>query len=327
MTFHVDSIAVKPIVPSSFINRIASISKPLVLPFFLDLNIMDNHIPIMLIITHISFFFLITTCHSQPPQQPQSVYNYSSCRDINNSYNCGNISNISYPFWGQNRPFYCGAGHPFYLNCHNNNITTILLSSQNFTVLEINTKKYIIKLKRTDIDQNLCSPKFNDSDLFPPLFQYPPSVKNITIYYNCTSTAQNLHINSLCGSQNLAFCHVGSDDENKSMLESYELRNCKRHIQVQVGADFPIENDYYGYIERDVLESGLDKGFEVNYSVKEECLRCLGSDEGDCKWNNSNLQQHAHSSCYYDNCSDGSIAYSSQCSSHHNSKSSISLSS
>ncbi|RHN51348.1 hypothetical protein MtrunA17_Chr6g0467591 [Medicago truncatula] len=94
------------------INRTASKSKLL---FFFVLNIMINHIPIMLIITHISFFILVTTSNSQQP--PQSFYNYSSCKDIKNSYNCGNISNISYPFWGQSRPLYCGARNPFYLNC------------------------------------------------------------------------------------------------------------------------------------------------------------------------------------------------------------------
>jgi len=281
---------------------------------------MGNHISIMLIITHISFFFLITTCHSQPQQQPQPVYNFSSCKDIKNSYNCGNISNISYPFWGQNRPFQCGAGNPFYLDCHKNNNTTILLSSQNFTVLDINSKNHIIKLKRTDLDQNLCSPQFNDTYLSPLVFQYLPNVKNITIYYNCTSTVgQNSPTKSLCESPNHAFYIVGNELEGS--------KNCKRHIQVPVGADFPVKNDYYVYFERDVLESGLEKGFEVNYSVKDECSSCLGSAEGDCRWkNNGDIEKILQFSCYYDSCSDGSIASPTQCSSHHKSESSIIIS-
>jgi hypothetical protein len=80
-----------------------------------------------------------------------------------------------------------------------------------------------------------------------------------------------------------------------------------------------------GYFEREVLESAWDKGFEVEYMVdNEECLKCLGSDEGDCGWNNnSDIEKHVKSTCYYDKCSDGSIAYSSYCSPLHKSMFSI----
>jgi len=141
-------------------------------------------------ITYISFFFLlviiITLFAHQSHSQHQQVFNYSSCRDIQNFYNCGNITNISYPFWEQNQLYPCGAGRAFYLNCNENNITTILISSQNFTVIEINTKNHTIKLKRTDLDQNFCSPEYNDTYLFPPPFHYLPTLRNITIFYNCT---------------------------------------------------------------------------------------------------------------------------------------------
>ncbi|CAK8534086.1 unnamed protein product [Lathyrus sativus] len=271
---------------------------------------MNNHINILMLI---SFLLIIITTFFPQLSHSQSVDDYSICRDINHSYNCGNLSKISYPFWGQNRPFQCGAGTPFHLFCYENSVTTILLSSQNFTVLEINTTTYTIKLKRTDLSLNLCSPQFGDTSLSPTLFQYLPKVKNITIYYNCTSS-QFFPKKSLCGASNHAFCPVG-DDANKFLEES---RNCNRYIQVPVGGDFPIENGYYHYVNSNVLEKGLDKGFDVKYNVNEECLRCLGSQEGDCV--SDYIEKHATSSCYYDNCPDGSIAFSSQCSSQHKSK-------
>jgi len=118
----------------------------------------------------ISYIFLVIIITTLFPHTSQLVIDdYSTCRDIKNFYNCGNLTNISYPFWGKNRPSHCGAGHHFYLNCHENNVTTILISSQNFTVLEINTTTHTMKLKRTDL-QNLCPPKFVDTYLFPPMF-------------------------------------------------------------------------------------------------------------------------------------------------------------
>jgi hypothetical protein len=152
----------------------------------------------------------------------------------------------------------------------------------------------------------------------PTLFHLLPTLKNITIYYDCSSQYSKL---SPCGpqSQNPSFFYVGN--ENNEVLSS-----CKRHIQVPVGTEFPIENNLDGYFDREVLESDWDKGFEVEYIVNnEECLKCLGNDEGDCEWkNDDDIEKHVKSSCYYDNCPDGSFAYLSHCS--HKSMFSISLS-
>ncbi|XP_058722467.1 LEAF RUST 10 DISEASE-RESISTANCE LOCUS RECEPTOR-LIKE PROTEIN KINASE-like 2.4 isoform X1 [Vicia villosa] len=300
--------------------------------FLLCSKRMDNHINSLMPINfrYIFFFLLLiisTFCSqlSYSQSQPQSIYDYSICRDLNHSYNCGNLSYISYPFWGQNRPIQCGAGKPFQLHCHNNQDTTIQLSYQNFTVIEINTNHHIIKLKRTDLSQNLCSPQFDhiyltptlfqyaDTYLSPTLVQYLPQVKNITIYYNCDPSPYFPKV-SLCGAQNYAFCPVG-DYANKFLEVS---RNCRQYIQVPVGGDFPIENGSYYYLSREVLEKGLDKGFEVKYSVNEECLQCLGYQEGGCV--SDDFDKHATSTCYYHDCPDGSIAFSSQCSSDQKSK-------
>jgi hypothetical protein len=280
---------------------------------------MDNHIPMFTNIKYISFFFFFSIITTFFPQQSKSVYNYSTCRDIKNSYNCGHITNISYPFWGQNGNYNCGAGEPFYLHCNpENNVTTIQLSLQNFTVLDINTTTHTIKLQKPNLYQDFCSPQFDDNFLPPTLFHLLPTLKNITIYYDCSSQYSKL---SPCGpqSQNPSFFYVGN--ENNEVLSS-----CKRHIQVPVGTEFPIDNNHDGYFDPEVLESGLNEGFEVEYIVNnEECLKCLGSDEGDCEWkNDDDIEKHVKSSCYYDNCPDGSFAYLSHCS--HKSMFSISLS-
>jgi hypothetical protein len=84
---------------------------------------------------------------------------------------------------------------------------------------------------------------------------------------------------------------------------------------VPVGTDFPINGGYFGYFKRDVLESGLNQGFEVKYSVNKECLRCLGITELEkCTLtNNSDIEKLAVSSCYYDNCPAGSNVFATNC--------------
>ncbi|KAK2397492.1 hypothetical protein P8452_18458 [Trifolium repens] len=273
---------------------------------------MDNHIPMFInSINFIFFFFFIiittfpTQSHSQPQKPPQPVfdYDYSSCRDIKNSYNCGNITNISYPFWGHNRLLPCGAGYPFQLYCNKNNITTIQLSSQNFTVLDINTKEHTIKLQKQNLYQDLCSPQFVEYFLPPTLFHLLPTLNNITVYYNCSSQYSYI---SPCGprSQNPSFFYVGGDENDV-------LKSCKGHIQVPVGTEFPMDKNKSGYFEREVLESAWDKEFEVVYIVDDdECFKCLGRNEGDCEWKNN---RDIVKSCYIDYCPDGSIDYLSHC--------------
>jgi len=68
---------------------------------------------------------------------------------------------------------------------------------------------------------------------------------------------------ALCD-QNYDFCYLGVQNY---FLEKYW--NCKKHIHVPVAADFAIHTNYFDSIQRDVLEIGLDEGFEVEYTVNE----------------------------------------------------------
>ncbi|KAJ1405743.1 Wall-associated receptor kinase, galacturonan-binding domain [Sesbania bispinosa] len=128
------------------------------------------HIHILMLLSSISLWLLTTLpqfSHCQPP--PPQGYNYSVCKE--ESYNCGELSNISYPFWGQNRPSYCGGGDSFKLNCQqeeeDHNTTTIRIGSQDFTVLNIHTTSYSMRLVRTDLARNVCYPQFNNTYLSP----------------------------------------------------------------------------------------------------------------------------------------------------------------
>lgn len=253
---------------------------------------------------HMICFFLLTTFPQiSNCQQPQAMHhNYSICRD--QTYNCKKLSNISYPFWGHNRPSYCGGGDPFKLNCFidekQNATTTILLGSQNYTVQSIDLKAYTIKIKRTDLAFDACTPQFNDNYLSPTIFQFPTRTQNISIFYHCSSDVLSYaNYQSLCGPQNNAICF--DDAKGKILEQTPELNGCGRHIRVQ--ADFAfVPHTNFGVIGSDDLAQILDEGFQVKYVVNEECIKCLGS-EGYCGNNTGDLD--IVQSCYYDYTSDG----------------------
>uniref|UniRef100_A0A0R0IG06 Protein kinase domain-containing protein n=1 Tax=Glycine max TaxID=3847 RepID=A0A0R0IG06_SOYBN len=86
--------------------------------------------------------------------QPPSVFNYSACKEW--PYNCGTLSGIFYPFWGENRPPHCGGGEAFRLSCHDD-ITTILIASHNLMVKNIHDTTRTMRVVPTDLDPNVCS--------------------------------------------------------------------------------------------------------------------------------------------------------------------------
>lgn len=111
---------------------------------------MDIHIHMLL--TSISCLFFITL--PQSLSQPPSVFNYSACKEW--PYKCGTLSDIFYPFWGENRPPHCGGGEAFRLSCHDD-ITTILIASHNLMVKNIHDTTRTMRVVPTDLDPNVCS--------------------------------------------------------------------------------------------------------------------------------------------------------------------------
>ncbi|XP_040860964.1 LEAF RUST 10 DISEASE-RESISTANCEUS RECEPTOR-LIKE PROTEIN KINASE-like 1.2 [Glycine max] len=112
---------------------------------------MDIHIHMLL--TSISCLFFITL--PQSLSQPPPVFNYSACKEW--PYKCGTLSDIFYPFWGENRPPQCGGGQAFRLSCNHDNITTILIASHNFTVENVDNTTRTMRVVPTDLGPNDCS--------------------------------------------------------------------------------------------------------------------------------------------------------------------------
>ena len=242
-----------------------------------------EHIPMLrtLVLT-VSWLLLITLPYCE------AAYNYSECKE--QTYKCGNLINISYPFWGNHqRDSECGGGDLFELKCYDDD-TTLLIGSQNYTVKEIDITTYTMRLVRTDLARDVCSPQFGDTYLNPTLFSYPPKVYNVTIFYDCPPITYPPPPHSItCG---YAIPNIGEGFQDPL------LEQCKRRLHVPT--DVP-EVDYGGG-KNSAVEKALDKGFEVKYTVSQDCTTCLGS-EGNCSRHDAHFYQNL---CHY--CPDGSHA-------------------
>ncbi|KAK9903133.1 hypothetical protein M0R45_001271 [Rubus argutus] len=63
--------------------------------------------------------------------------------DCSQTFQCGNLQHIGYPFWGPSRPQYCG------LDCSRDN-AIISFNNQNYRVLSINQSETTLKVTRDD---------------------------------------------------------------------------------------------------------------------------------------------------------------------------------
>ena len=77
---------------------------------------------------------------------------YSSC---SNKYNCGDVTNIGYPFWGDIRDFGCG-NLSLFLSCKAN-ITFIEINYITYRALGAKNATKILKIARADFNGGVCS--------------------------------------------------------------------------------------------------------------------------------------------------------------------------
>ncbi|XP_019154740.1 PREDICTED: LEAF RUST 10 DISEASE-RESISTANCE LOCUS RECEPTOR-LIKE PROTEIN KINASE-like 2.5 [Ipomoea nil] len=124
---------------------------------------------------------LIQTPHLTFCDEFNSSSVYEACAQ---SFSCGDIDDIGYPFWGGSQPAYCG--HPsFGLTCSDESSPEITILAVKYKVLGISSQAATIV--RYDLSTNICPSIPQRASLDLNLFSYAPSGnQNITLFYGCT---------------------------------------------------------------------------------------------------------------------------------------------
>ena len=99
---------------------------------------------------------------------------------------CGNLNTkIGYPFWGGDRPEYCG--YPgFELDCEGA-APEFTMNDANYKVLDINNSTNTVTVARADYWDSNCPSKYVSTTLNTSLFSYnsTTSYPELTLYYQC----------------------------------------------------------------------------------------------------------------------------------------------
>ncbi|XP_031117394.1 LEAF RUST 10 DISEASE-RESISTANCE LOCUS RECEPTOR-LIKE PROTEIN KINASE-like 1.4 isoform X2 [Ipomoea triloba] len=229
---------------------------------------------------------------------------YEACAE---SFSCGDIDGIGYPFWGGSQPEYCG--HPsFGLSCNDESHPEISILSVKYKVLDISSQAATIV--RDDLLSNICPSNPQRTSLDLNLFSYTPSGnQNITLFYGCTITNPAVSSASI---PYLINCTEDISDSNKNVLWSpgtglptipgisSSIFRCGSDIFVTITQEaFDALVNVSLTVTEDLLRTYVSGGFSVNWKANNSlCDNCTDSG-GRCGSNGDPISTQFI--CYIDN--------------------------
>ncbi|XP_021753204.1 LEAF RUST 10 DISEASE-RESISTANCE LOCUS RECEPTOR-LIKE PROTEIN KINASE-like 1.2 [Chenopodium quinoa] len=153
-------------------------------------------------------FLTFSLCNGQSPQ-------YAAC---SLKFSCGKIRNIGYPFWGDNRPSFCGDPN-LKLLCRNNSKYPVLNVFQGhvhdyakLSVRRINMSSRTMVLSQYELLGHCYSDSSNRALSYSTLLKPLSGCSNIRLFYNCKNcSVYNTHHNSFsCNKNNIDY--VGNNN-------------------------------------------------------------------------------------------------------------------
>lgn len=200
-----------------------------------------------------------------------------------NLFSCGNITNIGFPFWGENRPN--GCGHPLLeLTCQND-ISYITIKDVKYQVLEANIDEHTLRITREDYLQleGLCPTKHVNTTLDTEIFVYGNNYNNLTLFYDCQASDPYTlasffgRLSCLQNEASYGYVYTWFGSTSPPYLP------CKESLVFPISKllNIDIINDFIK------TQEAIRDGFLVRWIAGvEECNKCLKSG-GFCGWSSN----------------------------------------
>ncbi|KAH7845846.1 hypothetical protein Vadar_006658 [Vaccinium darrowii] len=237
-------------------------------------------------ICHLSFLVLILIL--VPTSSGSDNEQYTSCR---RPFECANIRNLSYPFWGGSRPQYCG--HPnFGLNC-TNQAPQITINSIPYRVLSIDYPTKTLTVARAEFWNNPCpSPTtlYKNATLDGAPFAYSNDSQDMIILFGCQAlpgvTLDNQFSCTNDGTTTASYFIITSGGGEVSNGFGTFIPGCNSSVVVRFNQTAALgladARPSYIYVKR-VLDSGFGLRWDANDPICSGCAQSggvCGSDSG-----------------------------------------------
>ncbi|KAK4426632.1 LEAF RUST 10 DISEASE-RESISTANCE LOCUS RECEPTOR-LIKE PROTEIN KINASE-like 2.1 [Sesamum alatum] len=169
-------------------------------------------------------------------------------------FQCGNISNITYPFWGDSRPQACGLSGFQLLNCEGD-FPLLYIPPLIYRVLEFDFSNRTLKVARQDLLNGACPTTFYNTTLQDPYdFAHPGyNDEQLTLFYHCIGI-KNF---SLLGCIDLFRIGNASSGPGPNITCSHSISVPVNQTAAQALKNRKASN---------VLQEALSSGFVIKYS-------------------------------------------------------------
>ncbi|KAL0395937.1 UNVERIFIED_CONTAM: LEAF RUST 10 DISEASE-RESISTANCE LOCUS RECEPTOR-LIKE PROTEIN KINASE-like 2.1 [Sesamum calycinum] len=188
---------------------------------------------------------------------------YSQQDECSHSFQCGNITNITYPFWGGSQPQACGLRGFQLLDCEGD-FPLLIIPPLIYRVLEFHFSNRTLKVARQDLLNPTCPTTSYNTTLQDPYHFAPDSNDlNITLFFDCF-VDKNEELTSLAYLSGCMYLFTTGDASSGPVPNI----TCSHNISVPVNqtALQALENRY----DSDVLLEVLASGFFINYIPRRE---------------------------------------------------------
>nr|XP_048328557.1 LEAF RUST 10 DISEASE-RESISTANCE LOCUS RECEPTOR-LIKE PROTEIN KINASE-like 2.7 [Ziziphus jujuba var. spinosa] len=213
--------------------------------------------------------------------------NYSDC---GKTFNCGsNIRNISYPFWGSDRPEQCG--HPkFELSCVDG-VTEISINSEAYRVLDIKQEVHTVVAVRADYWGDVCKTEIQNASLLDTtVFSYSADTQPLTLFYTCDSPVATTllpHFNcSVAGGSNTVNFYSVEDLSGATGSVRSGL-GCKRSVVLNISQTQATTLRNTATASNETLINAVNAGFSLVWDADDTSCRVCQNVGRRCGYNRS----------------------------------------
>ncbi|XP_021909071.1 LEAF RUST 10 DISEASE-RESISTANCE LOCUS RECEPTOR-LIKE PROTEIN KINASE-like 1.2 isoform X2 [Carica papaya] len=192
-------------------------------------------------------------------------------RVCSSSFKCGIFANLSYPFWGGDRPQYCGF-EGYNLTCVENKHPVLQIYQQRFHLIHLNQRPSRITIAPVDMEEETCP---ETPILDTRLFIYTSANTNISLFYSCNTRNVRYPLSTTfrCISDGKEVNGLYAEDES-SEGNMEILKQCK---EVKVPVLTNVMDQLNGNRSIAVNEI-IHQGFEVQYLAYDKfCNECKTS--------------------------------------------------
>ncbi|KAL5058761.1 hypothetical protein RYX36_030365 [Vicia faba] len=193
----------------------------------------------------------------------------SSDEGCENLFTCGNITQIGFPFWGEERPEKCG--YPLLQLTCINNISYITINDVKYHILEAKPNEHTLRITREDYLQGPCPAKHVSTTLNTKIFVYGSKYNNLTFFYDCLPSIAfpSRSGRFSCLSNGFPDEYVYTWFGSNIGVQAFP---CKESMVVPVSTLF---NDVQDFIK---IQRAIEDGFVVKWVAGiEYCKKCLKS--------------------------------------------------